>query len=730
MYITKILWYNKDNEIIIKFQTAFRGKMMSDNNLNIYIGREQSWLKFNERVLLQAAAPEVPLLERMRFCAIFTSNLDEFFMVRAGSLHDRSLLPNLPPDNKTLMSAAKQLSALYSEARRLYVLRDRIFEKLILDLEASNVRLLCWEELDKEEKRAAKQLFKQEIAPLAQPYIIDEKHPFPHLANKIPHVILSLRKGNGKHIRGIVPMPDRAPRILCFRREAAGEKSMLRVITAEEILLHEAHELFSKYSAKSRMLFRITRNADIEIADNFSDDPDFAMDYPAYLKILLENREKLGAVRLEYLCKPKMNYVNTLTFLLTKLRLTLVQSYRSQTPIDYTFASAFIKEAAPLLPEGCFHPKSQITLALGSDVMSKIDRGDILLSYPYHSMHTYLDFLRQAAFDPHTESIKITLYRMASHSQIISLLRSAAEKGIKVTTVVELKARFDEENNLHWAKLLEDAGCRVIYGMTGLKVHSKVTLVTMRQCNELRRYAHIGTGNYNEQTAKLYTDLSIMTADPSILSDVEKLFCSLETGELYHDYKELLVSPTTLKSRILSEIFHETNATLCGRNGYICMKMNSLTDKDIIDALVDASRAGVRIDLIIRGICCLKSGIPNETENIRVVSIVGRYLEHSRIFIFGNDEGCLPRVYIGSADMMTRNTSRRIEVLTPVKSPDIIESLVRLTRLQLRDNVKASEMSADGLYRKREPSGKPFDSQMELFHLYHEFTETVREVRR
>lgn len=693
--------------------------MKKTKKREIYIGREMSWLSFNERVLLQADADEVPILERLRFLAIFTSNLDEFFMVRAGCLHDRALLPDVPSDNKTGLSAAEQLHELYAEARRLYVMRDDIAERLTAKLKAVGVVHRAYCELSKDEKKSARQFFKKELAPLATPYIIDSKHPFPHLEGKVPHILLTLRTGDDKPLFGIIPMPKDAPTLLDFTEEGG-----IKYITAVELLYHFADELFSKYDVKSKVTVKITRNADIEIADNFSDDPDHELDYKAYLKILLKKREKLGAVRLEYLSLPKGDPeksgdpARSLEFLSRRLGVTGEQVYRSRSPLSYGFASTLIKAAALTLPDGVYR-QIQPKIKASGDILSLIRERDILLAYPYHSIRTYLDFLRCAVYDESVHAIRITLYRLSAHSEIISLLRTAAELGKSVTAVVELKARFDEENNIHWAQLLEEAGAHVIYGMNGLKVHSKVTLVTRKVGDEYESFAHIATGNYNEQTAKQYTDLGILTSNKAITEDAAELFRSLTVGVPSEDYKCLLVSPTTLKPRILAEIERERDRALSGHRSYICMKMNSMTDKDIIAALAEASRAGVRIDLIIRGICCLRAGVPGETDNIRVISIVGRYLEHSRIFIFGSDDGSigseLPRVYIGSADMMTRNTCRRIEVITPICDSAIAEQLISLCRAELSDNVKASIMSPDGSYKKIESLGAPRDSQIQMY---------------
>lgn len=686
---------------------------------NICIGREVSWLSFNERVLLQADAEEVPLLERMRFLAIFTSNLDEFFMVRAGCLHDRALLGDVPTDNKTGMTAAEQLKSLYSEARRLYTLRDKIAARLDRTLADAGIVHCEFPSLSKEEKKTVRRFFKKELAPIVTPYIIDQKHPFPHLEGKVPHILLSLRAQDERSVCGIVPVPKEAQPLLALSSENG-----LRYITTIEILHHFADELFKRFDVKSKVTVKITRNADMEIADNFSDDPGHEHDYMEYLKILLKKREKLCAVRLEYLSYPKSHSERVgdpsraVEFLCRRLGLAEEGVYRSYSPISYSFASHLIKAASQQLPDGVYTPIPPKPAATG-DLFELLKERDILLAYPYHSIRTYLDFLRRAVFDEAVESIRITLYRLSEHSEIVSLLRTAAEMGKAVTAVVELKARFDEENNINWAQLLEESGCHVIYGMSGLKVHSKVTLVDRKNGVGYERFAHIATGNYNEQTAKQYTDLGILTSNRQITEDASELFRSLAAGTLSSNYKCLLVSPTTLKPRILAEISRERDRALCGHSAYICMKMNSMTDKDIIDALSEASSAGVEIDLIIRGICCLRAGVEGKTDNIRVISIVGRYLEHSRVFIFGTADGRIgtepPRVYIGSADMMTRNTCRRIEVITPILDTVVAERLVNICRTELSDNVKASQMLPDGTYKKIEPTEKKVDSQIVMY---------------
>ena len=480
-----------------------------------------------------------------------------------------------------------------------------------------------------------------------------------------------------------------------------------------------AGEIYTKYAIKSMLLFRVTRNADIEIDSDEAEDSINTADYPKYIKTLLKKREKLSPVRLEYLYSENPENGKARAFLLKKLSLKKEQEFCTKTSISYSFVSELIRDSAAIIPNGVYKKIPQVKLDFGNSLLRKLEKSDMLLSYPYESMLTYIELLREAVYDPAVESIKITLYRMSQYSEVVSLLRYAAERGKNVVAVVELKARFDEENNIHWAQALEDAGCHVIYGFGRLKVHSKITLITKKEQNSYRHYAHIGTGNYNEQTSRQYTDLGILTSDPKICADAVRLFDGLENGVLHDDYRALLVSPTTLKKTLLKKIKHEQNMAERGDKAYICMKMNSLTDIDIINALVAASNAGVMIDLIIRGICCLKAGVPGATENITVTSIVGRYLEHSRIYYFGID--AKNGIFIGSADMMTRNTSRRIEVLTPIYDEKIAETLVEMTKMQLADNVKAQEMQPDGKYKKRRPASRGerrIDSQIEMYNLY------------
>ena len=696
-----------------------------ENSKKIYVNRELSWLMFNLRVLMQADSPEVPLLERIRFCSIYTSNLDEFFMVRAGSLYDRTMLSPQPIDDKTGMNASEQLEKLYKTVHMQYPIRDRIYKKLSDELAANNVEYPRWGKLEKSNKNKTERFFNTEIAPVLRPYILDGNHPFPHLENKQLHILLCLKNRSADKQRGervayaIIPVPHEAP---SYWKELSvdedGNAVSLKYIPTEQIILRYANKLYSKYTIKAKLLFKVTRNADLEFGSEEFDEVGDNQDYPKYIKNLLKKRDRLSPVRLEYLYSDKPETAKLLEYLQKKLSLDNEQTYCAHSPLSYDFAGDLIKDASQIIENGVYKPIPQIKAYIGKSVFDGIETHDILLNYPYHSILTYIDFLREAVYDDEVESIKITLYRLSRYSEIISLLKYASERGKSVVAVVELKARFDEENNIHWAQALEDSGCKVYYGFGNLKVHSKVTLVTKKSGETVKKYAHIATGNYNEQTSKLYTDLGILTCNSSICDDITKLFEGIEQGKLYDDYEKLLVSPTCLKQRIIEEIKLETEKARLGQNSKICMKMNSLTDKNVIDSLIEASCAGVKIVLIIRGICCLRAGIPGLTENIKVISIVGRYLEHSRIYAFGGEPDELPRVYIGSADMMTRNTTRRIEVMTPILSPEIIEKLIDIIKLELKDNVKACEMQPDGSYKKAEPQDYACDSQIEMYNLY------------
>ncbi len=673
--------------------------------MSYFINREISWLKFNRRVLEEADAAIVPVFERMRFLSIFVSNLDEFFMVRAGSLHDRSLLVNELPDNKTGMTAGEQLDALYAAARPLYALKDEYFRRVTGKLAKEGIERLDMKELDEEEQKAIRHYFRHDILPLLSPQVIDPKHPFPHLENKRQYVVTELMLGS-RQSYGIIPITDVIGRVLYMDCSRA----RLRYILIEDLLLRYADEVFRQYTTASRAVLRVTRNADVEVADNFSDED---VDYRDYVEVIIKKRERLGPVRLESYSGIHMKNKKLIEYFMRRLSLTEEECFHATTPLDLSYTSLLedkLRELGGFPPTIFYAPLSPRRLPLEGSVNEVAKKRDILLSYPYYSMRTYLEMLESAANDDSVVSIKITLYRMANHSEVVRLLCLAAENGREVTALVELKARFDESNNIGWSRRLEEAGCHVIYGMDGLKVHSKITLITRKTEAGIEHMAHVATGNYNEKTAKLYTDLGVITTDERITRDAVRFFNNITTGVSADDYESLLVAPLGLKPGITREIRREAEK---GKDGYICMKMNGLTDKELIDELAAASMAGVKIDLIVRGICCLLPGIEGVTDNIRVISIVGRLLEHSRIYIFGT-ESCR-RTYIGSADLMTRNTSRRVEILMPIYDAAIAARLFEMTRRMLSDNVKGSRLCSNGMYEHVITTAEPMDSQMEFY---------------
>lgn len=682
---------------------------------NIYINRELSWLNFNLRVLEQATASEVPLFERLRFIGIFSNNLDEFFMVRVGGLRDRSLIPDSPPDSKTGMTASEQLDLIYRATRALYVCRDRIFTEMEEKLARAGIRRLDLHAADPSTLAPVKKYFRHELLPLLSPYVIDPKHPLPHLENRRMYIAASLKR-DGRSYYGIVPVSD-ALGTVYIRRTGDG----IEYAPVEDILLRFASQIFSKYTVSSRCIVRITRNADVEVDDNFSDenvDMD-SVDYREYVRVIIKNRAKLSPVRLDHRGGGYAKSRKPVKYIAQRLKIEDDMCFESLTPLDGAFIRKLERHARPDMLYTPRPPKLPRSLEGDSRPISEIARErDILLVYPYERMDPYLQLLREAADDPHTVSIKITLYRLSAESQVVATLCRAAENGREVTAVVELKARFDENNNISWSKRLEESGVHVVYGIGGLKVHSKITLITRRREGRTESIAHIGTGNYNESTARQYVDYGIITSDSEICADAAEFFRCITLGITQTECRRLWIAPETLKPSVLSKIKEQAELADKGLPAYICMKMNGLTDKDIIDALADASRRGVSVDLIVRGICCLRPGVPDRTENIRVVSIVGRYLEHGRIYIFGAGDPNAPdelgdrEVYIGSADLMTRNTTRRVEICTPVLDRKIAARLFKITREQLRDNVKSRWLFSSGRYERPITDKPPFDSQI------------------
>ena len=667
--------------------------------LNYTQNRELSWLRFDQRVLEEARDKSVPLLERMKFVAIFTSNLDEFFMIRVGSLYDMVQTDEKHRDSRSGMTPQEQLDAIYEAVAPLYKERDKTYTEIKKELSPYGVCGLDFKELEADEKKYVKKYFKEQILPVLSPQIVDSSHPFPHLLNKDIYVTASLNKK--EQMLGIVPVPTYVSDILMLPGHD------IRYIRMEKVIMEYLHLVFDQYEVSDPNYICVTRNADVSPNDEALEVTD---DFRKLMQNTLHKRRRMAVVRLETAEKLSAKMQE---YFCEKFKITLAQIFRTKMPmkLDYMFSIAgnlpeSMKRSLVYEP---FSPQKSAHVQEGS-MLKQVKKQDILLFYPYESMDPFLKLIKDASADPNVMTIKITIYRLAKKARLVEYLCAAAENGKEVTVLIELRARFDEQNNIDWSERLEEAGCRVIYGFDGYKVHSKICLITYRNRNEIQYITQVGTGNYNEKTAAMYTDLSLMTADPRIGQDAAEFFKNMSIGNLQGSYQYLIVSPVSLKSSILQMMDEEIRK---GKDGRIVMKMNSVTDVDFIRKVSEASRAGVRVDLIVRGICCILPGVPEYTENVRVMSVVGRYLEHPRIFSFGT--GKEQKIYIGSADMMTRNTEKRVEVACPVLDEQIRRQINHDLKVMLSDNVKARVMQKDGTYTKRklkdESSGKMIDSQ-------------------
>lgn len=664
----------------------------------IYMNRELSWLKFNERVLEEAENKKVPLCERLTFASIYQSNLDEFFRVRVGSLVDQMLLGGKIRDNKTKMTAKEQIEEVLHQVMKLNRRKDAVYDAIMGQLEDYGVRLVDFRKISKKESEYLEKYFLSEIAPVISPTIVGKRQPFPFLKNNEIYAVVVLQTKSGKEKLGIIPCSNTGFKRL-VELPTAGT-----YILAEELILHYIPEVFKRYNIKAKSLIRVTRNADIDADALYDED----LDYRDFMAELIKRRKKLAPVRLELTREMDGEIVDVLC---DYLELDSDYVFQVQAPLDLSFVFE-IQDTLRKTPELFYEkrvPQKSSQFRDGEPVFPQIREKDKLLSYPYESMKPFLNFLREAANDKEVISIKMTLYRVAKHSKIVEYLIDAAENGKEVLVLVELKARFDEENNIEWSRRLEDAGCRVIYGLDGYKVHSKLCLVTRKSEGQVEYYTQIGTGNYNEKTARLYTDLSLMTANVEIGLEAAKVFQALSMEETVDNVQHLLVAPRCLQNKVLSMIDEEIACAKEGKEAYIGLKMNSLTDKKIIDKLIEASQAGVKIDMVIRGICCLIPGVKGKTENIQVRSIVGRFLEHSRIYIFGTQER--EKVYIASADFMTRNTLRRVEVAAPVYDKDLKMQLEEMFITMLSDNQKARQEDSRGNYEIAEAQETPLNSQ-------------------
>ena len=681
-------------------------------NETIYMNRELSWLKFNERVLEEAENPKVPLCERLTFASIYQSNLDEFFMVRVGSLIDQMLVAKDSRDNKTHMTPKEQIQAILPQVEILNRRKDEVYGKLMEKIEEYGVRLVDFSKITEEENKFLEAYFDMEISGLISPTIVGKRQPFPFLKNKEIYAVVVLTTKSGKERLGIIPCGSGVFERLI--RLPGGNTYML----SEELILHYIPKVFKGYQIKEKSLLRVTRNADIDADALYDED----LDYREFMADLIKKRKKLAPVRIELSRKLSEGSVKLICeHLTTKSQYV----FRSQAPLDLSFVFQ-IEDALRKIPELFYErrtPRKSPAFTGDRPILDQIKEKDKLLSYPYESINPFLNMLHEAANDKDVVSIKMTLYRVAKQSKVVEALIEAAENGKEVLVLVELKARFDEENNIGWSRLLEDAGCRVIYGLDGYKVHSKLCLITKKTDEQVEYYTQIGTGNYNEKTSRLYTDLSLMTYNVDIGLEAANVFQALAMGETIKHVDHLLVAPKCLQNKILDMIDEEIAHARAGEPAYIGLKMNSLTDKKIMEKLVEASCAGVRIDMVIRGICCLIPQVPGKTENIHVRSIVGRFLEHSRIYIFGSEGR--EKIYIASADFMTRNTLRRVEVAAPVYDEEIKARLLRMFHIMLQDNQQARQEDGEGIYRILPTDEEPLDSQEYFYAEAYEIAENL-----
>lgn len=674
----------------------------------IYINREYSWLQFNSRVLRQANDPTNPLLEQCKFLSIFGSNLDEFFMVRVGSLFNENVSDPDEEENKTGLTPAKQLAGIMAVVRRLYKERETVYRALRKRLSKAGVRILTDEEITPRQNELCKQYFLENITPLLSLMVLDAKHPMIRFENMRHYMLYELER-NGRRMIGVLYVNPAAERLFCV---GSGKKA--KVVPLEVLLRRFGYLAFTGYEVKHRIMLRVTRNADVDTSISDADD---GHDFSYVMRQTIERRSKLGAVRVEVddLSSPLCSFV------LKQVGAGEECCIEAPDFFSYSFLGGmgayFTKEQAAALKYPPFKGAVDPVLRDAPSLIDCVSQRDVFLSYPYESMSPLVELLEECAKDERVLSVMITIYRLASHSRIVDALCRACENGKEVTAVIELSARFDEENNLHFAEKLRDAGCNIIYGMGNYKVHSKIVSVVLKKEQELAYITHLGTGNYNESTAKQYTDLNVITANEEIGEDAVAFFRNIGIGNTEFSYKHLLVAPETLKEGILGYIDREIAKAKEGGAGRIAMKMNSLTDKTVIDKLVEASCAGVRVRLLVRGICCLRPGVEGKTENITVTSVVGRFLEHSRIYTFGEGEDRV--TYISSADMMTRNTDKRVEIAAPLLDKAVEEQVCSYLELMLSDNVKAMHLCEDGVYRPavRAEGEKEINGQEECIRL-------------
>lgn len=670
---------------------------------SVYMNRELSWLKFNERVLEEAESQTVPLCERLSFASIYQTNLDEFFMVRVGSLVDQLLVSKDIRDNKTKMTPKEQISAILSQVAKLNRRKDSVYSDLMEQIEEYGIKLVNFRKIDKKGTEYLERYFDSEIAPLISPTVVGKRQPFPFLRNREIYAVVVLQRKNGKEKLGLIPCGGSVfPRLI----EVPGQDGTYML--SEELILHFIPKAFPGYFVKAKSLIRVTRNADIDADALYDED----LDYREFMVEVIKKRKRLAPVRLELSRELDGDIVDTLC---DYLGVNKKHVFRGECPLDLSFVFQ-IQDMLRNIPELFYEkrvPQKSAQFQGEMPILQQIEEKDKLLSYPFESIRPFLNMLREAANDDSVVSIKMTLYRVARQSKVVEALIEAAENGKEVLVLVELKARFDEENNIEWSRRLENAGCHVIYGLDGYKVHSKLCLITRKKEGQVEYITQIGTGNYNEKTARLYTDLSVMTCNPQIGQEAAAVFQALAMGEVVEETETLLVAPKCLQNQVLDMIDEEIAHARNGEPAYVGVKINSLTDKRIMDRLIDASQAGVKIEMVVRGICCLVPGVEGMTENIRIISIVGRFLEHSRIYIFGTGER--EKIYIASADFMTRNTIRRVEVAAPILDGDLKKRLKEMFHAMLNDNQQARELLNTGEYVRIRNDKTPLNSQ-ELFY--------------
>ena len=669
------------------------------------MNRELSWLKFNDRVLDEAGNARVPLAERLTFASIYQSNLDEFYMVRVGTLMDQMEASEEVRENKTNMTSEEQVKAIVKETRELDLKKARIYEQLMGELEPKGIRIVNFNKLSDEEGKLLEAYFDTEIAPYLSANIISKQQPFPFLKNKEIYAAARLASKSGKTKTAIIPCSNNV-----FRRLIDIPTRPGNFMLSEELILHFFPKMFRNYTVKEKTLIRVTRNADIDTETIYDED----LDYRDAMENLIRQRKRMKPVRMELSREISKKMIQSLC---KAIQVDKTHVFLSDVPLDLSFVFGIQNYLRSKENEELFYqrrsPRMSPALDIKKSLIAQIEKQDVLLSYPFENIKSFINLLYEAAKDDTVVSIKMTLYRLANKSQIIDALIEAAENGKEVVVLVELRARFDEESNIEYSRKLEEAGCRVIYGLNGYKVHSKLCLISRKTEKGVSYITQIGTGNYNEKTASLYTDLSLITANHEIGKEAAGVFAALLKGEFMEETKYLLVAPKCLQNKILAMIDEEIERVHQGEAGYIGIKINSLTDKTIIDKLVEASQAGVKIEMIVRGICCLIPGVKGYTENIKVISIVGRFLEHSRIYRFGTKER--EKVYIGSADFMTRNTIRRVEVAVPILNQQVRDHLDHMFEMMMSDDEKGKELTSKGFYVSRNLSKIKMDSQ-ELFY--------------